>query len=204
MVNSEFVKSVDSSCEAALVSAGFTRLRRGTIVYEINADFMGWVGLNIGSHTSEVRINPFVGVHATNVMKLCAELQERKYVKGETATFAMHLGELLPDELVFDFHIGENFSVQAQRLAERVKGAGLMFMKSLASYDELLPHVEQRMPMLGGYPERYVAILHLSGKRREALIFIDRVLSGEQSLRDYRNDFFIKFAANFRARFDIS
>ena len=163
---------------------------------ELSPNFLGWVGLNRGNHGSMVRINPFVGVHAIDVMTLCAKLEEERYVPGEIATYALHLGQLLPDELAFEFHVGESIADEANGLAEHIAKTAVEYMKSVADYDALLPLVEERMPMLGGYPERYAAILHLSGMAEEAREFVNGVLAQREGLARYSSDSFTRFGHN--------
>ena len=123
MAQSEFDRAVQDACESALVAVGFKRLRRSTIIWEISEKFWGWVGLNRGNHGDMVRVNPFIGIHAVDLMKLCDQLDESKYSKGAYATYAIHLGEILPDELVFEFHKGRDLSHDAERLAKCVADA---------------------------------------------------------------------------------
>jgi hypothetical protein len=153
--------------------------------------------LNKGNHGAMVRVNPFVGTHAIEVMRLQAELGGSKYVKGGSASYASHIGELLPDEYAFEFHVGEDLTAEAERLAQCIAGPGLKYMKSISTYDALLPLVAERMPMLGGYPERYVLILFLTGKQELAVDFIDKVLRKEEDFAQYNHDSFNKFASNF-------
>jgi hypothetical protein len=197
MVNSEFIRSVEDACESALVAAGFKRLRRGTIIWEISPSFWGWVGLNEGNHGDMVRINPFIGIHAVDLMKLWDQLDESKYSKGAHATYAIHLGEILPDELVFEFHKGKDLSHDAARLAKCVADTGLKYMQSIADYDELIPLFKEFIPTLGGYPERYALALHLSGKHAEAREFVLNSLNKDGELARISNNSILKFAANF-------
>lgn len=198
MTKSEFIRMVEDACESALVNAGFKRLRRGTIIWEISPSFWGWVGLNRAIHGKQVRIIPFVGMHAVDVMKLCAQLDEDKYKKGEYATYAIHLGELLPKALTYDFCEAEDVPIEATRLAKDIADAGLKYMQSIANYDALLPLIEARMPMLGGYPERYAASLYLCGKHDLARQFVTGVLDRRGGYSRFSVDnSFATFGANF-------
>jgi hypothetical protein len=169
---SKFVRAVEDACETALVNVGFQRLRRGCIVYEIDPDFLGWVGLNRGVHTGFVRINPFVGIHCISVMKLCAEIEGGAYKKGAIATFAVHLGKLRPKVDVFEFHGEGDIAPESRRLAETVVDGGLPFMRAHASYEAILPVLEERVPTLGGYPERVAATLYRMGQVARARDFV--------------------------------
>lgn len=197
MTEIQFVRIVEDACESALISVGFKRLRRGTIVHEISAAFWGWVGLNKGIHGDMIRINPFVGVHAVEVMKLCAQLENSKYVKGAYATYAIHLGELLPEAPTFEFHREVAVDEEAGRLAACIVEAGLNYMRSISSYEVLLPLIATRMPMLGGYPERYAAALYLSGKPEIACDFVRGVLNSGGELAKFASPSFTRFGENF-------
>jgi hypothetical protein len=197
MADKKFLHEIEEAVVSALTPVGFRRLPRGAIVCELASNFLGWVGLNRGNHGSMVRINPFVGVHATDVMKLVAKLDGERYVPGALATYAIHLGELLPDELTFEFHVGESLTDEANRLAGHIANTAVDYMKSIAGYGALLPLVEHRMPLLGGYPERYAAILHLSGRTEAAREFVSGVLARRESLARYSSDSFARFGQNF-------
>lgn len=201
MADKKFVRLVDDACECALVNLGFKRLRRGTVVWEISPSFLGWIGLNRGNHGTTLRINPFVGIHAVDVMALSEQFGGRKYSKGEIATYAIHIGELIPDELTYEFHVGEPVSTEADRLAKDILKAGLPYMRSIASYETLLPLIEERMPMLGGYPERHALILQLGGKSDQAREFVEGVLSEKGNLAEYSHASFANFGANFLQHF---
>lgn len=197
MADKAFIRDVEDVCETALINVGFKRMRRGTIIWEISPDFWGWVGLNRGIHGDVVRINPFVGVHAVKVMKLCAQFDGTEYIKGEYATYAIHLGELLANEPTFEFQDGKDTQGEAERLAQSVGGAGLQYMQSIANYEALLPLLESRMSMLGGFPERYAASLYLSGTHDSARKFVATVLDETSNLAKVSSNFFAKFYANY-------
>lgn len=189
--DARFAGAVEAACEAALIGVGFKRPRQGCIVYEINADFFGWIGLNRGMHAGFVRINPFVGIHCIPLMRLYTELEGRKYQKGAVATFAVHLGELSPSVAAFEFHQESDIETESRRLAEVVLEVGLPFMRAHASYDAILPILEERVPTLGGYPERVASALYLTGDIERARRFVS----------DRRAEYATKDAA-VRASFD--
>jgi hypothetical protein len=197
MADKEFIRNVEDVCETALVKVGFKRLRRGTIIWEFSPDFWGWVGLNKGLHGTFIRINPFVGVHAVEVMKLCAQFDGSKFIKGAYATYAIHLGEVLPTELTFEFQDGKDMHGEAERLAQSVAAAGLQYMQTIANYEALVPLLESRMSMLGGYPERYAASLYLSGKHDSARQFVAAVLNKTGDLAKFSSNFFEKFYVTY-------
>lgn len=175
-------KRVKDACEDALLRRGFVRLGRDLVVHEIDDAFLGWVGLNVGKHSGFIRINPFAGVHCTPVMKLIADLSGEKYQRGRYATFAKHLGEICPNVRVFDFAALEEIDAEADRLATVYCEHGLPFMKGLANYQRLLGELEERVPMLGGYPQRVAATLHIMGRTQEAVDFV------KERQDEYRDD----------------
>jgi len=155
--------------------------------------FHCWVGLNAGLYAEYVEINPFCGVHSVGIEKLWTSLKSGKYptkYDRGIATYAIHLGKIAPDERVFRFRRDNNLKAEANRLADLYVGAGLPFAKSLASYEALLPHLRDRVEMLGGYPERFASCLFLMGRVEEARSFAKNFLSGHR-------DSFEGFAAPF-------
>lgn len=197
MVDKKFVRLVEDACESSLINVGFKKLRRESVVWEVAPGFLGWIGLNQGNHQTYLRINPFVGIHSVDVMKLWAQFDGEKYSKGASATYAIHIGELIPEELTYEFHSEEQVFAEADRLAKDIFNTGLPYMRSIASYEALLPLIEARMPMLGGYPERYALILYLSGKPDQAREFVEGVLDKKENLAQFSNEFFTTFGVNF-------
>jgi hypothetical protein len=169
-------KNVESKCSDALQELGFTT-RRGVGTLNVDDDFYYWVGLNAGVHTGFVRVNPFVGVHSKNIMRITSEAKGEKYKPLEVATFAVFLGDLAPNTPQFIFHNEGDVSVEAGRLAVAIKELGIPFMKNICNYESLLPCLKRRVPMLGGYPQRYAAALYLNGDRAGAIDFVESYLA---------------------------
>lgn len=172
-MNLEFVSSVKSACEAALVRRGFRRLRRHEVALDISSDFLGWVGLNVGNYATHVKVNSFVGIHCTPLMRMVANLEAEKYQLGSVATYAVHLAELFPALLSFQFASDSDAPGKAAALAEATCEYGIPYMRSLASIEALLPLLRARVKSLGGFPERYAAALRLAGKEDEARAFVE-------------------------------
>lgn len=167
-------------CYDALVEAGFTRFRKEAVDWPLRNDFHCWVGLNTTIDPEYVEINPFVGVHAVPLMKFYTELEGRKYSRG-IATFAIHMGELVPKERVFRFTPQADAVTEAMRLARLYVGVGLPYAQSMASYELLLPLLQQRVLRLGGYPERVASCLYLMDRKNEARTFVEGFLRQQPS-----------------------
>jgi len=174
-VDAKFVRNVQHACERALLGHGFEQPRRGEIVIGITPEFLGWVGLNVGKHSDFVRINPFVGVHCVPVMKLVAEATGEKYQTGRYATYAVHLGEVAPNEEQFVFSSERQIEIEAERLAVSCRESGVPYMRSISTFESLLPLLEEKVPMFGGYPQRVAAAMYLMGRKKEALNFVERL-----------------------------
>lgn len=174
-----FRDEIDLACDRALESFGFRSLRRGRPLFKINDDFYGWVGLNRSGTKDVVRIDPFVGVHCVPVMRLFHELDfhrkpRPKYLLGDTATIAIHLGELAPEVRAFIFNKEEPLMGEANRLAEAVVQYGLPWMRAHASLGELLGPLREKEALLNGVPDRIAIILFLLGRFDELSAYLDR------------------------------
>jgi len=178
-----------NKCYEALEAAGFTRYRKENVDWPLGSGFHCWVGLNYGLEQEYVEINPFVGLHVIPIMKLYTNLEGRKYSRG-IATFAKHMGELAPEELIFRFTRQTDIEVEAARLARLYVSVGLNCARAIASYEQLLPLLQDRVPTLGAYPERVAACLYLMDRKDEARTF------AEGFLKDHR-DYFEGFAVPF-------
>ena len=131
----------------------------------------------------------FVGVHAVPIMKFYTAMEGRKYSRS-TATYAVHIGLLAPKELIFRFDRHTNVAAEADRLARLYVDVGLTYAISISTYELLLPLLRERVPMLGGYPERVATCLYLMGRKQEARSFV------EDFLPDHRG-YFEGFAVPF-------
>lgn len=172
-MNKKFINSVEKACEKALVDRGFERPRKNTIFYRLDEDFLGWVGLNQGNFNDHLQINPFIGIHCIPVMKLIMDLKDERYQIGRYASYAFHFGEVAPDITQFIFTEDTDLEEEAERLAEELTVHGLQSMKVLANYEVLRTRLKDKVEMLGGYPERYVAVLYMMGLIGQARNFID-------------------------------
>lgn len=166
------VKSIETKCALALARVGIeTKAGIGTI--PLSEQSLGWVGLNAGHHENFTRINPFIGVHCPAIMKMTAAAGGKRYRAKEIATFAVFLGTLCPHVKQFIFTDETDVSAEAERLSAVVAEFGIPYMKKIANYPALLPLLEERIPSLGGYPQRYAAALYLGGDEERAIEFID-------------------------------
>lgn len=180
-------------CCDALEDVGFTRYRKEGVDWPIENGFHCWVGLNSALEPEYVEINPFVGMHVVPIEKLWTSLKIGRYpgkYSRSVATNAVHMGTLAPHEPVFRFTRQTDIEAEAARLARLYASVGLAYAQSIASYEQLLPLLQDRVPMLGGYPERVAACLYLMDRKDEARAFV------EDFFKEHRN-YFEGFAVPF-------
>jgi hypothetical protein len=161
--------------------------------------FHCWVGLNTGLEKDHVQINPFVGVHVVPIEKLWTSEKSGKYpgkYDRSHATYALHMGRLAPDETVFRFAPPMDVDAGAARLAQLYSTVGLAYAKSIATYERLLPLLQERVEMLGAYPERVACCLYLMGRKVEAQAFVEDFLPKN---REYFEGFAIPFLKKLAA-----
>lgn len=184
-----FKRAVLLACYDALAAAGFTRYRKEDVDWPLENGFHCWVGLNSNLEKEYFQINPFVGVHVVPIMKLYTSLEGRKYSRS-IATYAVHMGTLSPHEPVFEFTRRTDVEAEAARLARLYATVGLSYARSIASYERLLPLLQERVPMLGAYPERVAACLYLMDRKEEARNFVEDFL---KTHREYFEGFAVPF-----------
>lgn len=188
-----FKQAVLLRCYDALEAEGFTRYRKQDVDWPMEYGFHCWVGLNTGLEKEHLDINPFVGVHVVPIEKLWTSMKAGKYpgkYNRSHATYAIHMGELVPKERVFRFTRGTDIEAEAARLARLYVDAGLPYALSIGTYELLLPLLRERVPMLGAYPERVASCLYLMGRKEEARSFVEEFL---QNHRDYFEGFAVPF-----------
>jgi hypothetical protein len=180
-------------CYEALEAAGFDRFRKEGVDWPLENGFNCWVGLNTALERDYVEINPFVGVHVVPIEKLWTSKKTGKYPgkynRGH-ATYALHLGHLAADETAFRFAPPMDVDVEAARLARLYSSVGLTYARSIASYERLLPLLQERAGMLGAYPERVACCLYLMGRKEEARAFVEDFLPKN---REYFEGFAVPF-----------
>ena len=173
-MNTKFANFVEKECTKALVREGFESPRMRTRYIQLNEEFLGWVGLNRGNYADYLQINPFIGIHCIPIMKMVKELQGAKYKIGETATFAIHMGEIAPNVKQYIFQDETNITEVATRLSAEIMEFALPWMTKNASFESLLPKIEQKVDMLGGNPQWYASGLFLSGQEQNAKEFVQK------------------------------
>ncbi|MDJ0701106.1 MAG: hypothetical protein QNJ07_14745 [Woeseiaceae bacterium] len=197
MLDKDFIRDVEQSCESALIDVGFKRPRKGTRYLEITEDFLGWVGINHGRHPDYLRINPFVGIHCVPLMRLCDDLEGEKYRKGAIATVSVHLGEICPHVDQFIFCPSEPIEPEARRLSTIIYEHGVPWMTRHASYEAILPILQSKAPTLGGYPERVAATHYLMGNEKKAQDFVAEQRAIFETEHKEYSPFFERFAGPF-------
>jgi hypothetical protein len=159
----------------------------------MNHVFHCWVGLNTNLEKEHFDINPFVGVHVVPIEKLWTGLKTGRYpgkYNRSHATYAVHMGEIATNELIFRFTPETDVDYEAKRLARLYSEVGLSYALSIGSYERLLPLLRERVPMLGAYPERVACCLYLMGRKEEARLFVQDFL---QDHHDYFGGFAVPF-----------
>lgn len=195
--DAEFKKYIRLKCFGALETAGFTRFRKEGVDWPLHDGFHAWVGLASGLEHDHVDIYPNVGVHVVPIEKLAAIKSgkyPRKYSRS-VATYAISLGTLnaVGDERAFAFAPQQSeafIDAECQRLARLYATVGLDYACSIASYEALLPLLQENVNMLGGYPESVASCLYFMGRKQEAKAFTEGFLAKQQ-------DYFEGFAKPF-------
>ena len=190
-LNRELYREVLSECYEALEDVGFTRYRVKSVDWPLHNGFHAWVGLNRAPEAQSVEINPFVGIHVVQVEKLWTSLDHKPYNRS-SATYAIHMGEIAPNERTFVFTPQSDIKAEARRLALLYATVGLDYARSIASYDALLTLLEKRTDMLGGYPQCLACCLYFMGRYKEAQEFVVEFAKKEP-------DYFENFAEAFLA-----
>lgn len=198
--NAQFKKAVMLKVYDAFEAAGFTRFRKEGVDWPLHDGFHAWVGLNTALYPDRVDITPNVGVHVVPIEKLHAikgGKYPQKYDRG-VATYAINIGTLdaVGNERAFAFGPQQSeafINAECKRLAHIYATAGLDYARSIASYEALLPLLQENVESLGGYPESVASCLYLMGRKAEAREFTIDFLARH---RDYFEGFAIPFLAN--------
>ena len=172
-----FTDDVARACEHALKARGFYVLRQGTILFPINDEFSGWLGLNRAKHGSVVNVYPFVGIHAHEVGKLIAKCRGEKYKNGWLATFALPISAIIENFPGIAFEENQDIDKSADDFAQLISDNVIEYYRSMSAYDKILPMLIQRETTGGGYPERVASVYYLTGEKEKAKIYINWIIA---------------------------
>lgn len=180
MADRDFRNMVYDACGRALVELGFKRPRRGAIYLEIKPDFRGWIGLNVGNHGDMVRINPNIGIHCVEITRLRNDLLADKkshYRLDEAVTYSLPLGTQTPRGTdAIQFFVGAPIEGEARRLSMLIGEYGVPWMLKHASYEALLPLLEEDFAHMPNYPWQLAAMYFFAGRPEKAVEFTHGVL----------------------------
>jgi hypothetical protein len=159
-------------CKDHFVANGFVVPARRRVYADVAPGVLGWVGLSVSHSGDELEIFPNVGVHHTALMKIVSGLSRRKYVRGDVATYAMPLVDVMRVDTVFRFSTSKSSDSEVRRLVGSIVNYGLPWMRRICTLDALLPLLRERESMLGGVPERVAVALALLGRNDDLAAYL--------------------------------
>jgi hypothetical protein len=200
--DAQFKKAISLKMYDAFEAIGFTRFRKEGVDWPLHDGFHAWVGLNTALSPDRVDITPNVGLHVVPI-EMSHGTKGGKYpykYDRRVATYAINIGtlEAVADERAFAFapHQSEGFiDAECRRLAHIYATAGMEYARSIASYEALLPLLQENVASLGGYPESVASCLYLMGRKQEARDFVESFLLRH---RDYFEGFAMPFLAKLQ------
>jgi hypothetical protein len=192
--------ALDSLLEA-LAPLGFVRGSEQIAVRSLDADTLGWLGLNMGTAPS-TNVNPVVGVRNQRVERLLATLLNEPYDDVIPPTVAGNIGYVgATNFLSFEFTNTAEMSDVSSRVAREVSLRGVPFMeenRSLARLGETLANPTFNiMPDHAAY--RRPLVLHLSGRSDEASNIVKDWETRLGERRDLAAERYRRFAQAFRS-----
>lgn len=189
---SDFKKYVLNECESEFKKQGFYTPRKNCILFELNKEFYGWVGMNTAINSGILEINPFIGVHCKDIMEIRDFLWGSKYKLGDVATVSVHFGTILPtaDSFIFSNDNPEHVHAECSRLVSAITDYGIPYMKKISTLDNLIHALEDKVKMLGGFPESYAIALCKNNQAERCLQFLDE---HSEVIRPYGGNIVSKF-----------
>ncbi len=189
-----FKLAVLRKCYDALSATGLFRLRKGDKDWPLEEGFHCWAGLEAILKKDHLAINPLVGVHVVPIMRFCVALECRRYSRT-VSTYAVPMGDLDSCGSIFRFTLHSDVNAVVARLIRLYMSVGMVYAKSIASYESLLPLLQSRVGLLAQYPERTAACLYLMGRKDQARSFTETFLA-------LHRGYFEGFAVPFRELLD--
>jgi len=200
-----FMQEVFSLARAELGRAGFKPRMHEIYTRALDADAVGWVGLNDAFDRSArvMRINPVIGVRYQPVERLVAEMCGLKFHAYVPPTVTRPLGYLTPEDTyrTWDFQEGEELHGVAASMARAITDYGLPFMTAHTAPEALAAALRERRFQVGEQAEyRIPALLYLLGRTDEAEAYLRERLAALSGADYPAADFYRAFA---RALLDL-
>jgi hypothetical protein len=194
-----FMQEVFARARAELERAGFKPRVHEIYTRALDADAVGWVGLNnaFDSHARVLRINPVIGVRYQPVERLVAEMCGLKFHAYVPPTVTIPLGYLMPEDTyrTWDFQEGEELHSVAASMACALTDYGLPFMTARAAPEALTATLRDRRFQVGEQAEyRIPALLYLLGREEEAKAYLRERLTALSTANYPAADFYRNFA----------
>lgn len=177
-----------------LIIRGHTLYSKDVIGIDFGGGFFSWIGVpcnKIDNSTVEILIN--IGIHSVNIEKMWIKLRNSSAIKysRRVASYSVPI-DLLVESLKIDHNFNaDNYKSKSKEFADLIVSYGNEFSRSISSYDDLLPYLKGRVPMLGAYPERYACCLYFLGRLAEAKDFVAMI---DKEKPAYFGDFANNFA----------
>ncbi len=174
---------------------GFRKRSGEVFTRALEADVLGWVGLNRAYRRGEDRleVNPVVGVRHQGVERVVAELRDRPFHAYQPPTVSMPLTYLTPaaryEPWLFDR--GPAIPEVASALVRAVAEHGVPFMQAATTLDQLRELTERGQGFAHQLVYRRPVVAMLIGDRAEARRSLEDALAelgdrGDVAAVEYR------------------
>jgi hypothetical protein len=169
-----FAKAVDDALESALVAHGFLRLRKQRFVFPVNDEFDGWIGLNRNdkyARFGSIDLHAGWGMHCPIIQRFTSECWSEKYKRGEIRTAPLGWNKQ-PTTRHFQFSATDDIAQRADEVAQFYRNEVVPKMLEHASYDAIIPTLEENAPRLGGWDQSLLLAYQLAGQTEQAKRYV--------------------------------
>ena len=182
-------------------------LRDGLLVWQLNPEFTGIVGLNFSTHRPDglVGLNPVVSIACRRIEEAIVELSdgaERKPLPSLSSALGYLTPELRFLEWLFEPSAPKSDRIpESQRIAKAIELYGITFLKEHASIEVIARCLEE-----GKYSYNERAVYHLPvaywllGEKSKAGAYIQQQLSDLKDRSDVAATQYRRFGDNFLSR----
>jgi len=201
-VSKDFVRYILDLAAENLARISYQKRRREIFTLPLNAEAIGWLGLNIatqGRGPGVLEINPVVGVRHQELERLVSELSGIKAHEYIPPSIGTNVGYLMPEKKYkpWLFQERDEYEALVAGMVSTVEKFGRPFMERNAELS-ILYETMRELGVADNLNYRLPVACVLLGRKVEAEVFLDAKLTEMGGRTDQAANDFVKFATSLR------
>lgn len=197
-----FIHAVEDALETALVGQGFLRLRKYCLVFPIDDEFDGWIGLSRRTKHAglgTIELHAGWGIHCPRIERFVFAGRGEKYKRGESCTVSL-CESIDPPPRHVRFTAAEDIAQKADEVARFYRHQVVPSMRKHASYDAIIPSLEENADRRGGWDQSLLLAYLFAGRGDQVKGYVQdrlRACAEDEQYAAYYRPFLSRFIEEF-------